>query len=73
LVLPERAGENMAIGGLEPNMLKKLKGLRFGLPSSSIVLAKHIGRGATDPSRYWCRSFKGVSLGVIVSIVGVVN
>ena len=31
---------------------KKLKGARFGLPSSSIVLAKAMGLGPTAPSKY---------------------
>jgi len=48
LVLPERAGENTAIGGLDPKILKKLKGLRLGCPLASTVLAKHIGLGPTE-------------------------
>ena len=46
-VLPLRDGEKTAIGGLELNTLKKEKGARFGLPFSSIVLAKQIGLGPT--------------------------
>jgi hypothetical protein len=34
------------MGGLAPNTLKKLKGLKFTFPSLSIVLANAIGRGA---------------------------
>ena len=45
------AGENIIIGGLEPNTLKKLKGDKFGFPSASIVLANAIGRGATAPNK----------------------
>jgi len=44
-------GENISMGGLLPNTLKKLKGDKLGFPSLSIVLAKHIGLGATDPSK----------------------
>jgi hypothetical protein len=39
-------GENTQTGGLVLNILKKLNGLRFTLPSLSTVEAKHIGRGA---------------------------
>jgi hypothetical protein len=39
-------GEKIRIGGVEENILKKLKGLRFTFPLASTVLAKHIGRGA---------------------------
>jgi hypothetical protein len=46
-VLPLREGEKIAIGGLELKTLKKEKGARFGLPFSSIVLAKQIGLGPT--------------------------
>ena len=45
------AGENIIIGGLEPNTLKKLKGDKFGFPFASIVLANAIGRGATAPNK----------------------
>jgi hypothetical protein len=51
-VLPLRAGENIAIGGLAENTLKKLKGAKLGLPFLSIVLAKQIGRGPTAPNKY---------------------
>jgi len=51
LSLPRRAGEKIIIGGLELKTLKKLKGLRFTLPSLSIVLAKQIGLGATAESK----------------------
>ena len=33
------------------NTLKKLNGLKFLLPSLSIVLAKQIGRGPIEPSK----------------------
>jgi hypothetical protein len=46
LSLTLRDGEKITIGGLEENMLKKLKGLRFTFPSLSMVEAKHTGRGA---------------------------
>ena len=45
------AGEKIKIGGLALNTLKKLNGERFGLPSTSIVLAKAIGRGATADNK----------------------
>jgi hypothetical protein len=35
------------IGGFALNTLKKLKGDKLGCPSTLIVLAKAIGRGAT--------------------------
>jgi len=40
------AGEKTTIGGFEENILKKLNGLKFTLPSLSIVDAKQTGRGA---------------------------
>jgi hypothetical protein len=46
-----RLGENMSVGGLLPNTLKKLKGERFGCPASFTVLAKQMGRGAIAPNR----------------------
>ena len=46
LFLTRRDGEKMTMGGFEEKRLKKLKGLRFTLPSLSIVDAKQIGRGA---------------------------
>jgi hypothetical protein len=45
------AGENINIGGLLPKTLKKLNGDKFILPSSSMVLAKQIGRGAIAPNK----------------------
>ena len=41
-----RAGEKIKRVGFEPKTLKKLYGLKFGFPSSLMVLAKQIGRGA---------------------------
>ena len=49
-----RAGENINIGGFALNTLKKLKGDKLGLPSTSIVLAKAIGLGATALNKYPC-------------------
>src|SRR3954452_9739224 len=43
LSLTRLDGEKITIGGLDENILKKLKGLRFTLPSLSIVEAKQIG------------------------------
>ena len=68
LFLPLRAGENIRIGGLALNTLKKLNGLRFGLPSASNVLAKAIGRGPILPSKYWCILGIGRSAGFIFNI-----
>jgi hypothetical protein len=45
------AGEKIAIGGLALKILKKLNGLRLGLPFSSKVLANAIGLGPTELSR----------------------
>jgi hypothetical protein len=42
------AGEKIRIGGLALNTLKKLKGDKFGIPSTPIVLAKAIGLGPTE-------------------------
>ena len=52
LSLTRLAGEKIAMGGLALNTLKKLYGLKLGVPSSSMVLAKAIGRGPTEPNRY---------------------
>jgi hypothetical protein len=41
-----RAGEKIKRVGFEPKILKKLNGLKLGLPSLSIVLAKQMGLGA---------------------------
>jgi hypothetical protein len=49
-VLPLRAGEKIQIGGLEPKILKKLKGERFTLPLLSLVDTKAIGLGAMELS-----------------------
>ena len=68
-VLPLRAGEKIIIGGLAENTLKKLKGAKFALPSSSIVLAKAIGLGPTAPNKYPCNCGMGNSLGFKLSIV----
>jgi hypothetical protein len=46
LSLTLRAGETINRVGFEPKTLKKLNGLKLGLPSWSIVLAKQIGLGA---------------------------
>jgi hypothetical protein len=50
--LPERAGEKIKIGGLALNTLKKLKGAKFGTPSSFTVEAKAIGLGPIAPNKY---------------------
>jgi hypothetical protein len=39
------AGEKIKRVGFDPNTLKKLKGLKLGLPAASMVLAKQIGLG----------------------------
>jgi hypothetical protein len=39
-------GEKITTGGLEENILKKLKGLKFMFPALSTVDAKQIGLGA---------------------------
>src|SRR3954470_3125568 len=67
-VRPLRAGEKISTGGLALKTLKKLKGLRFGFPSLSTVLAKAIGRGATACKRYWCSTGIFRSLGSSESI-----
>jgi hypothetical protein len=36
------------MGGEVENILKKLNGLRFTRPDRSMVLAKQMGRGATE-------------------------
>jgi hypothetical protein len=46
-----RAGEKISVTGLLLNTLKKLKGDKLASPFSSIVEAKHIGRGAIEPNR----------------------
>ena len=71
LSLPLREGEKTMIAGLVLNKLKKLKGLRFTFPSLSIVLAKHIGRGATVCCKKFCAameviSFKAIDLNIFI-------
>jgi hypothetical protein len=44
-------GAKIKIGGFALNTLKKLNGARLGTPLESTVLAKQMGRGATDPIR----------------------
>ena len=46
-----RAGEKTKVTGLLPKTLKKLNGERFLCPAASMVEAKHIGLGETEPSR----------------------
>jgi hypothetical protein len=64
-----RAGENMSVVGFEPKTLKKLKGLKLGFPSLSMVLAKQIGRGAMAVSNALWNSASGKSFGVMVFIL----
>ena len=45
------AGEKIKIGGFALKTLKKLKGDRFGTPSTLIVLASAIGLGATADNK----------------------
>src|SRR5690242_8262938 len=52
LFLTRRAGEKIRMGGWLPKTLKKLNGDKLGFPCSSTVLAKQMGRGDTQPSRY---------------------
>jgi uncharacterized membrane protein YczE len=65
LSFPLLAGEKIAMGGLALKTLKKLKGLRFLLPSLSTVLAKAMGLGPIDPRRYACSFGTGMSAGII--------
>jgi NADH dehydrogenase FAD-containing subunit len=58
------------IGGLLLKALKKLYGARLGTPSALTVLAKAIGRGATAPRIYWCRSLVAIWVGSIFSMNG---
>src|SRR5580658_3350049 len=67
-VLPERAGEKISVGGLEPNTLKKLNGARLILPALSMVLTKAMGRGATALNKYSCNLWPGTSPGLTFSI-----
>ena len=62
----------MSVGGLEENMLKKLYGLRLGVPNSSTVLTSAIGLGPMAPNKILWRSLvirssgenEGISLGL---------
>jgi hypothetical protein len=45
-------GEKINTGGLELNILKKLNGDKFGVPSLLKVLAKAIGLGPTAATKY---------------------
>ena len=51
LSLTRLEGENIKIGGLLLNTLKKLNGDKLGHPSLSTVLAKAIGLGETELNR----------------------
>jgi hypothetical protein len=66
LSLTRRAGENINVTGLLPNTLKKLNGDKLALPSLSMVEAKQIGRGETEPKRYACSCAVLIEPGVIV-------
>ena len=61
MVLPRAFlnGENIKIGGLVLNILKKLNGETFTFPSLSTVEANAIGLGATECCKTLCSS-KGV-------------
>lgn len=67
-VRPLYAGENTAMGGLEENKLKKLKGERLGSPLLLMVLAKQMGRGAMAFCRYFCRTGTVRSLGLMLNM-----
>jgi len=69
LLLPLLAGENIKMGGLALNTLKKLKGLKFTFPSWSIVLAKAMGLGAIAVSKSWCSSWVEIEFGSIVVVL----
>jgi hypothetical protein len=66
LSLTLRAGLKMSMGGLAPKTLKKLNGDKFLLPSSSIVLAKHMGLGATALNKKLCKTAVFTSPGMIL-------
>ncbi len=66
LSLTLRAGENIKVTGLLPNTLKKLNGDKLAFPSLSMVDAKQIGRGETEPKRYACNCAVLMEPGVIV-------
>ena len=53
------------IGGFALNTLKKLKGARLMFPFESIVDAKAIGLGPTEPSKYRCNFGISISFGLI--------
>lgn len=59
-----RLALKITIGGLLLKQLKKLKGARLYIPSSSIVETNAIGLGATMPSNNWWRSFVSISFGL---------
>src|SRR5579872_2533101 len=48
LSLTRREGEKIRTGGVVEKTLKKLNGLRLTCPLKSMVLAKQMGRGATE-------------------------
>ena len=62
------AGEKIKMGGFAEKALKKEKGLKFRLPSGSMLLANAIGLGATAPKMYLCTLAVFSCLGSIVSI-----
>jgi hypothetical protein len=68
LVLPLRAGENIAIGGLVLKILKKLNGLRLGFPFLSIVLTNATGLGAMTLDKYPCKAGIESSFGLSVNM-----
>ena len=55
-VFPLLAGEKTAMGGFVLKRLKKLKGLRLGVPFLSSVLTKATGLGATACDKYACKT-----------------
>lgn len=63
-----REGENIKMGGLELNTLKKLKGDKLGLPFPSTVLAKAMGLGPTAPNKYPCNVAVGTSEALMETI-----
>src|ERR1039458_3267672 len=68
LVLPLRAGEKIAIGGLVLKILKKLNGLRLGFPFLSIVLTNATGLGAMALDKYPCKAGIESSFGLSVNM-----
>jgi hypothetical protein len=63
-----RAGENIKIGGLALNTLKKLKGDKLGCPLAFIVLAKAMGLGATAHCKYACNWAVDKSCGLMLNM-----